>query len=84
MKWPRTEEEWTSICKQCYSSDSEDRQHSLLAPINTGHSYVCSCGHSFRRQGDLTRHKCVEEPFDDREISPDIHVTAVSCRLLDL
>ena len=47
---------WADICKQCHTNDSEERQHGLLASTNTGHSYKCSCGRSFRRQGDLTRH----------------------------
>ena len=45
--------EWADICKRCSASDSE----SCAANSSTSDSsYPCSCGRSFRRQGDLTQH----------------------------
>ena len=45
--------EWAEICKRCYAADSES---CTANSSNSDGSYLCSCGRSFRRQGDLKRH----------------------------
>ena len=52
--------EWEEICRQCRAYDSnEGGGHSAAnsSNTNTDSSYPCSCGRSFRHQGDLTRHR---------------------------
>ena len=47
---------WVNVCKECQTGDLEDRPCGLNPPTHAGTSHTCSCGRSFRRQGDLTRH----------------------------
>ena len=48
--------EWAAICKQCHTSDSCDGESCAANSSNSDGLYLCPCGHSFRLQGDLTRH----------------------------
>ena len=56
--------EWAKICKWCYASDNES---CAANSSNSDSSHPCSCGRSFRRQGDLTRHS----RFCDRSHLPN-------------
>ena len=49
--------EWEYICKHCHTNDNFAEQQGVVAPSNIGRSYICSYGRSFRRSGDLTRHR---------------------------
>lgn len=48
--------EWSEICRQCYISNNNIRELCTANSFNSDFSYPCSCGRSFQRQGDLTRH----------------------------
>ena len=53
-------EEWEEVCRQCRVYDiNKDIGHCAANSSNTNvdTSYSCPCGRSFRRPGDLTRHR---------------------------
>ena len=48
--------QWAGICRQCHTSENSSGESCVANtsnPLNTESSYLCPCGHSFRRQGDL-------------------------------
>ena len=52
--------EWEEVCRQCRAYDiNKDIGHCAANSFNTNVDtpYSCSCGRSFRRPGDLTRHR---------------------------
>ena len=52
-------EQWAGICRQCHTSENRSGEScaaNTSNPTNTESSYLCPCGRSFQRQGDLTRH----------------------------
>ena len=52
--------QWEEVCRQCRAyGTNKDIGHCAANSSNTNvdTSYACSCGRSFRRQGDLTRHR---------------------------
>ena len=52
-KLAQDRKEWAAIYKQCHTSD---REFCAANSSNSDGLYLCPCGRSFRRQGDLTWH----------------------------
>ena len=51
--------EWFRICSEGVVKVSKSRQKNVCSAATqpSWKAYTCECGRSFRRQGDLTRHK---------------------------
>ena len=77
MTWLKTEEHGT-VCQDGLESLVEQQQSRGPPNSNRAGYYPCRCGRSFRRKGDLTRHKhfCNTEGVAD-SCFPDISSRAL-------